>query len=156
MRIRLFAAAAALSIAFAGASTANAAAFPIDRAAPGAVPGLVQEAQFVFGGRNYCWYDRGWNGPGFYWCGYAFRRGFGWGGGHGWHGWDRHRHFGGQHRPRPHGHRPHSGRQQHMGGPRAGSAPRQAAPRAGQGGQRSGGRGPAAAPSGARSFGGSR
>lgn len=49
----------------------------------------VQQAQFAFGGRNYCWYDAGWHGPGFYWCGYAYRRGQGWGGGHGWHGWYR-------------------------------------------------------------------
>jgi hypothetical protein len=49
----------------------------------------IQEAQFIFGGRNYCWYDNGWRGPGYYWCGYAFRRGLGWGGGAGWHGWGR-------------------------------------------------------------------
>src|SRR5271154_2357438 len=47
----------------------------------------VEKAQFVFGGRQYCWYDNGWRGPGFYWCGYAYRTGFGWGGGAGWHGW---------------------------------------------------------------------
>jgi hypothetical protein len=47
----------------------------------------VELAQFVFGGRNYCWYGDGWQGPGYYWCGYAWRRGFGWGGGAGWHGW---------------------------------------------------------------------
>jgi hypothetical protein len=49
----------------------------------------VEQAQFIYGGRNYCWYDSGWRGPGFYWCGYAWRRGFGWGGGAGWHGWHR-------------------------------------------------------------------
>lgn len=42
---------------------------------------------YVWGGRRYCWYDDGWQGPGWYWCGYAWRRGFGWGGGYGWHGW---------------------------------------------------------------------
>ena len=47
----------------------------------------VEKAQFVWGGRQYCWYDNGWRGPGFYWCGYAYRTGFGWGGGAGWHGW---------------------------------------------------------------------
>jgi hypothetical protein len=47
----------------------------------------VEKAQFFFGGRNFCFYPDGWNGPGFYWCGYAYRRGFGWGGGEGWHGW---------------------------------------------------------------------
>jgi hypothetical protein len=49
----------------------------------------VEKAQFIFGGQNYCWYDNGWRGPGWYWCGYAFRSGLGWGGGVGWHGWRR-------------------------------------------------------------------
>ncbi len=49
----------------------------------------LEQAQFLWGGRNYCWYDGGWHGPGYYWCGYAYRRGFGWGGGEGWHGWSR-------------------------------------------------------------------
>src|SRR6201994_4303429 len=41
------------------------------------------EAQFyIWGGRHFCWYDSAWNGPGWYWCGYGWRRGFGWGGGH--------------------------------------------------------------------------
>ena len=26
---------------------------------------------YYFGGRQYCWYDDGWQGPGWYWCGYA-------------------------------------------------------------------------------------
>jgi hypothetical protein len=47
----------------------------------------VEKTQFVFGGRNFCWYDSGWQGPGFYWCGYAWRSGLGWGGARGWHGW---------------------------------------------------------------------
>src|SRR3954452_15781995 len=43
---------------------------------------LTENVQlYVFGGRNYCWYDDGWNGPGWYWCGYRYRSGFGWGGG---------------------------------------------------------------------------
>ena len=42
---------------------------------------------YMFGGRRHCWYDDGWQGPGWYWCGYRHRRGFGWGGGAGWHGW---------------------------------------------------------------------
>ena len=49
----------------------------------------IENAQFIFGGRNYCWYDDGWRGPGWYWCGYANRSGLGWGGGGGWHGWRR-------------------------------------------------------------------
>jgi len=47
----------------------------------------VEKTQFVYLGRNYCWYPDGWHGPGFYWCGYAWRSGFGWGGPIGWHGW---------------------------------------------------------------------
>jgi hypothetical protein len=47
----------------------------------------AENVQFFFGGRNYCWYDNGWQGPGFYWCGCAFRTGLGWGGGYGWDGW---------------------------------------------------------------------
>ena len=33
------------------------------------------------GGYDYCWADDGWPGPGWYWCGYAYRPGLGWGGG---------------------------------------------------------------------------
>jgi hypothetical protein len=47
----------------------------------------VTATQFVWGGQNYCWYAGGWRGPGWYWCGYAWRSGFGWGGPYGWHGW---------------------------------------------------------------------
>ena len=54
--------------------------------------GLIK-AQWQFGGRNYCWYPGGWHGPGYYWCGYANRRGFGWGGPEGWHGWRSDRGF---------------------------------------------------------------
>jgi hypothetical protein len=50
-------------------------------------PAPVQDVQFLFGGHNYCWYPVGWRGAGYYWCGYANRRGLGWGGPVGWHGW---------------------------------------------------------------------
>lgn len=50
-------------------------------------PAPVQAVQYFYGGRNYCWYGGGWRGPGYYWCGYAWRRGFGWGGPYGWRGW---------------------------------------------------------------------
>ena len=40
----------------------------------------VKQAQFIWGGRNYCWYNSAWRGPGWCWCGYAWRRGIGWGG----------------------------------------------------------------------------
>jgi hypothetical protein len=56
----------------------------------------VEKSQFFYGGRNYCWYPDGWHGPGFYWCGYAFRPGLGWGGPIGWRGW-RHGHVGPRH-----------------------------------------------------------
>ncbi len=46
----------------------------------------LDPGQFFWGGRNFCWSDGGWRGPGYYWCGYARRRGYGWGGGYGWRG----------------------------------------------------------------------
>ncbi len=60
---------------------------------PGDRPSLDQ-VQYVWGGRNYCWYGRGWHGPGWYWCGFAWRHGYGWGGGYGWRGWAWHGHGG--------------------------------------------------------------
>jgi hypothetical protein len=51
---------------------------------------LVDQVQFVYGGRRHCYYPDGWHGPGWYWCGYRIRRGFGWGGEEGYRGW-RHR-----------------------------------------------------------------
>jgi hypothetical protein len=48
---------------------------------------VIEQVQFRFGGYNYCWYDDGWQGPGWYWCGYAHRVGFGWGGPFGWNNW---------------------------------------------------------------------
>jgi len=50
---------------------------------------VIETAQFFWGGRRYCWYYNGWRGPGWYQCGYHWRRGFGWGGPVGWHGWRR-------------------------------------------------------------------
>jgi hypothetical protein len=47
----------------------------------------IIEAARMWGGQSYCWYDDGWNGAGWYQCGYAKRRGYGWGGPYGWHGW---------------------------------------------------------------------
>ena len=44
---------------------------------------LTENVQlYVYEGRRYCWYDDGWRGPGWYWCGYQSRRGYGWGGGY--------------------------------------------------------------------------
>ena len=49
----------------------------------------IENAQYRFEGRRHCWYTRGWNGTGWYQCGYQARRGHGWGGGEGWNGWSR-------------------------------------------------------------------
>jgi caspase domain-containing protein/ricin-type beta-trefoil lectin protein/endosialidase-like protein len=46
------------------------------------------EAEYYwFEGHRYCWYDGGWRGPGWYWCGYSLNKGAGWGGPIGWHFW---------------------------------------------------------------------
>src|SRR5260370_12071980 len=50
---------------------------------------ITEQAQFRWGGYDYCWSDDGWRGPGWYWCGYAYRPGFGWGGPLGWNNWRR-------------------------------------------------------------------
>jgi hypothetical protein len=97
---------------------------------------VVQTVQFVWLGRNYCWYDDGWKGPGWYWCGQNTVAGIGWGGGYGWHNW-RGGHPGG--RPgygRPGGGRP--GGHPHVGRP--GGRPAVARPAVGRpGGGRPGG-----------------
>jgi hypothetical protein len=49
----------------------------------------VELVQFTWRGRPYCWYYTGWRGPGWYRCGFRWRRGLGWGGPVGWHGWRR-------------------------------------------------------------------
>jgi hypothetical protein len=48
---------------------------------------LFENVQYVYRGRSYCWYNSGWNGPGWYWCGFATRGGYGWGGPRGWNSW---------------------------------------------------------------------
>jgi hypothetical protein len=47
----------------------------------------VEKAEFIYNGQQYCWYEDGWRGPGWYWCGYAHWEGAGWGGAYGWNGW---------------------------------------------------------------------
>jgi hypothetical protein len=49
---------------------------------------MVEQVQYRWAGREYCFYDDGWHGPGWYWCGYRLRTGFGWGGPMGWHSWN--------------------------------------------------------------------
>jgi hypothetical protein len=98
-----------LALVVAAAVGAGTAAINTAQAAPAGNSGLgaagnslslVEKTQFFFGEKEYCWYDDGWHGPGWYWCGYALRQGFGWGGPVGWHNWDRHR------PPREYGHGP--------------------------------------------------
>src|SRR5262245_37110199 len=48
---------------------------------------IDKTALYVVGGRPYCFYFDGWRGPGWYRCGFAWRRGLGWGGVYGWRGW---------------------------------------------------------------------
>jgi hypothetical protein len=49
-------------------------------------PSIVEPAH-IWGNQNYCWYEDGWNGAGWYQCGSVWQKGFGWGGPYGWHGW---------------------------------------------------------------------
>jgi len=76
--------AAGIALPLAGAAEAA-----IGSALPSAQILPVEKAQFFFNGQNYCWYDDGWQGPGWYWCGYAWNNGQGWGGVEGWNGWSR-------------------------------------------------------------------
>jgi hypothetical protein len=48
---------------------------------------VVEQTQYVYGGHRHCWYGNGWHGAGWYRCGYANRRGYGWGGPRGWNNW---------------------------------------------------------------------
>ena len=80
-----FAIAAGIALPLAGsAEAAIGAALPSSQILP------LEKAQFLFLGHNYCWYDGGWQGPGWYWCGFAWNNGNGWGGGEGWNGWSGH------------------------------------------------------------------
>jgi hypothetical protein len=74
----------------AGVFAFKADAMPLGSGIGQAADGLstVERSQFVYLGRNYCWYPDGWHGPGFYWCGYQLRPGLGWGGPIGWRGWN--------------------------------------------------------------------
>jgi hypothetical protein len=47
----------------------------------------AQSQEFVFRGHSYCWYEKGWHRQGWYRCGYAWRKGRGWGGPDGFQGW---------------------------------------------------------------------
>jgi hypothetical protein len=85
MRKLILSAVTALSVV-AGAAAAQAAPLAIAGVDhPG--DAVLSKAQYVYRGHDWCWYDRAWRGAGFYWCGYASRRGLGWGGPVGWRGW---------------------------------------------------------------------
>lgn len=65
------------------------------------VANLLTDAAYYpyhYSGHRYCWYDDAWRGPGWYLCGYAFRRGYGWGGVGGWRGWGHDEFRGGEYR----------------------------------------------------------
>src|SRR5262249_33455290 len=49
----------------------------------------TETVQFSWRGHRYCWYNTGWKRAGWYRCGFNWRRGLGWGGPAGWHGWRR-------------------------------------------------------------------
>src|SRR5215510_15242851 len=97
-RLTLAVAAGALLVA----TQANAGSFPVNKLA-GAETGLVDQVAvrvFVHAGQRYCFYFDGWHGPGWYRCGFAWRRGLGWGGVYGWNDWSYapyERRFGGRH-----------------------------------------------------------
>ena len=85
-----------LLIALAGATVFAGAAQAMPNPAPNlraAIDELsvaeLQDVQYRYRGRRHCWYARGWNGPGWYWCGYSSRRNHGWGGPDGWNDWRR-------------------------------------------------------------------
>jgi hypothetical protein len=89
MRNLVFASAATIALAISGTllnSTANAA---VGGGLSTTIQGvnLVQKTEWVFGGHKHCWYDEGWHGPGWYWCGYAHKKDRGWGGPEGFQGW---------------------------------------------------------------------
>jgi hypothetical protein len=49
---------------------------------------MLEQVQYIYLGKPYCWYHYGWAGAGWYLCGYGTRPGFGWGGSYGWNGWE--------------------------------------------------------------------
>src|SRR6202521_308138 len=91
MRKFIFAAGAAAALAVSGLAQASAPRSSNSLGAAIEELNMIENAQYVLEGRQHCWYDRGWHGPGWYWCGYAYRRNLGWGGEAGWNGWERRR-----------------------------------------------------------------
>jgi hypothetical protein len=94
-KMRKFALAAAAATALTGGILATGFA---TAATPGTSHGIraatealndIDDVQYRHRGRRHCWYAGGWNGPGWYWCGYGSRRNRGWGGPDGWNNWRR-------------------------------------------------------------------
>jgi hypothetical protein len=72
------------------ATHASAGTFPVNAGLIGAGSDLIDQVAvrvYVHEGNRYCFYFNGWHGPGWYRCGFAFRRGLGWGGVYGWNSW---------------------------------------------------------------------
>src|SRR5262245_52821249 len=72
------------------ATQANAGTFPVNRGLNATGGDLIDQVAvrvYVHEGQRYCFYFSGWHGPGWYRCGFAFRRGLGWGGVYGWNSW---------------------------------------------------------------------
>src|SRR6476619_7301611 len=72
------------------ATQANAGSFPVNKLTDANGNGLVDHVAvrvYVHEGQRYCFYFNGWHGPGWYRCGFANRRGLGWGGVYGWNDW---------------------------------------------------------------------
>ena len=70
-QIMLFIPAVVLATAYVGGAAQAAVIGPMVGQLRGAADllAVVETAQFMWGGRRYCWYDDGWHGPGWYWCG---------------------------------------------------------------------------------------
>ena len=49
-------------------------------AGPPVCGGYSEPTYYFRGGRRHCWYDEGWSGAGWYWCGENLNQGIGWGG----------------------------------------------------------------------------
>lgn len=70
------------------AGSASAAPQMPSRDAVGGAASQVETVDYVYRGYRYCWYVDGWKGPGWYRCGYSWRRGLGWGSPlYGWNNW---------------------------------------------------------------------
>ncbi len=74
---------ATMTVLLAGTGAFSVAAAPVGGSSP-APASLIEQAQFFFNDQQYCFYDDGWRGPGWYVCGSPWRRGYGWGGGREW------------------------------------------------------------------------